>query len=76
MKLCTRGFSESQIMHYYTKFQNANWRILYDASKCEKLLVLEESRYSGIFKITGYESKRNIQKFPNVEYNMVDQDIK
>ena len=57
MKLGTQEFLGSLITNLNTKIQISKWRIQYGGSKCEKLLDLDETQYSGVFEVTDYESE-------------------
>ena len=41
-----------------------------------KLLVLDETRYSGVFGVTDYESEYKIMNFEMAGFNMADQNAK
>ena len=44
-------------MNLNTKFRILKWRVQYGESKYKKLLDLDETRYSGVFEVTDYESE-------------------
>ena len=62
IKLGTRKLLRSLVTNLTPNSENSKCRIQYGWPKCENFVVSDETRYTGAFGVTGYESNLKIEK--------------